>query len=625
MAASKKTGKAVAIAPAVGEFRLLKTSDLYGSPTNPRKTYHETDMTELVASVTVNGIINPVTVRPNGDHGTFEVVAGNRRYRAAILSGMLEVPCIVRDLTDDQVLEIQIDENLHRADVPPLEEAASFQQLIDLKKITVEELAGRVNKSAGYVYRRLKLNHLHPLYTEFAQSGDLPVTTAEIIAAYPHDVQEAIFKKTHYTESNGRVLFLDSKSIGNKLRLEACTDLSKAYFPTDRAGLQPGLQACTTCEKNTAVATLLFNEGVGEGNCTDKACWKIKEKVWMALALTEWEATCKQAGRKALYADIAYFMFEQKKDAVKILEYEPEVLGRHDYDIVTDDTPGAVPVMFVGANPWDSDLVKLSYNTGFVKVKPKREQGDWQTRQIMESDLTDEEKEQQLEQLKSERREAEDRKRERAVNEKWVGAILDAVTGKPLPPTLSSLKRLWLAHRLTDNHSRNIWLDVIGLEASDWKPLRFEQAYNRANHAEKEAAGWTADVQKAWDNLIEAGSGYDTESWDFWNGCSIVEKSALVGDALLSTKPERLDEMMCAVFLADISDIGHTDYNEAILSMFVGYAEDTGVSPYELKPDSLLATLGDDGDEADPFDFYADEDEGDYEYTGDGLEPENQD
>lgn len=174
---------------------------LHHSPTNPRKTYPERELEELAESIRSQGIINPITVRPFYEENkivAYEVVAGNRRYRAALLAELQLVPCIVRDLTDDQVMDIQIAENLHRQDVPPLEEAAAFQAMLDTRKIDVDELAGKIGKSARYVYRRLKLNNLHERYIPFMESGDLAASTAEVLASYPQEAQLAIFKKTYY-------------------------------------------------------------------------------------------------------------------------------------------------------------------------------------------------------------------------------------------------------------------------------------------------------------------------------------------------------------------------------------------------------------------------------------------
>lgn len=127
MAKSKKVGVNDASAHVPG-IEMLAIHELVNSPTNPRKTYSVPELEELARSIRDHGLINPITVRPVYDdvhpniRSWYEVVAGNRRFKAAQIADLEQVPCIVRELTDDQVLDIQIDENLHRQDVPPLEE-----------------------------------------------------------------------------------------------------------------------------------------------------------------------------------------------------------------------------------------------------------------------------------------------------------------------------------------------------------------------------------------------------------------------------------------------------------------------------------------------------------------------
>jgi ParB family chromosome partitioning protein len=146
MAKSKKAGADNALEPVAG-IEMLAIHELVNSPTNPRKTYSVPELEELARSILDHGMINPITVRTSPDG--YEVVAGNRRFKAAQMANLETVPCIIRNLTDEQVLDIQIDENLHRQDVPPLEEADAFKSLLDAKRISINELAARLNKSAS--------------------------------------------------------------------------------------------------------------------------------------------------------------------------------------------------------------------------------------------------------------------------------------------------------------------------------------------------------------------------------------------------------------------------------------------------------------------------------------------
>lgn len=148
--------KATAAAPERA-LRTILLTDLRPSPHNPRKRFDAID--ELAASIRQKGIRVPLLARPVNGH--FEIVAGERRFKAAQLAGLLEVPAIVEPLSDHDAREIQILENLQRVDVHPLDEADAFRDLMVFDKAyTVEAIAAKVGKSASYVYQRLKLTEL---------------------------------------------------------------------------------------------------------------------------------------------------------------------------------------------------------------------------------------------------------------------------------------------------------------------------------------------------------------------------------------------------------------------------------------------------------------------------------
>lgn len=128
---------------------------------NRRRNYDLTKLDELAKSIDTFGIIQPITVRALDGSGRFEILAGSRRYRAAKIAKLLEIPSIVKTVTDQAALEIQLVENLQREDLTPLEEADSYRQLIDVVKYKVEDIAKRIGKSGEHVYARLKLLELN--------------------------------------------------------------------------------------------------------------------------------------------------------------------------------------------------------------------------------------------------------------------------------------------------------------------------------------------------------------------------------------------------------------------------------------------------------------------------------
>jgi len=134
------------------------------SKTNPRKHFDAMKLDELAASLQEHGVLEPLIVRPNGGAHSYEIVAGERRYRAAKKAGLIDVPVIERELTDDQVLEIQLVENLQRDDLTPLEQARGYKALMDANpdKYTLAAVARTCGMSEAWVWDRLKLNDLIP-------------------------------------------------------------------------------------------------------------------------------------------------------------------------------------------------------------------------------------------------------------------------------------------------------------------------------------------------------------------------------------------------------------------------------------------------------------------------------
>lgn len=129
---------------------------LVPNPDQPRRQFDQDDLNDLAASIREKGIIQPLIVRPSGDD-TYEIVAGERRWRAAQMAQMHEAPIIVRDLSDTEVLEIAIIENIQRADLNPVEEAAGYRQLMDRFGHTQEKLGEALGKSRSHIANLLRL------------------------------------------------------------------------------------------------------------------------------------------------------------------------------------------------------------------------------------------------------------------------------------------------------------------------------------------------------------------------------------------------------------------------------------------------------------------------------------
>lgn len=163
----------------------LPVEALAPNPDQPRRSFPAEAMQDLTESVRQKGILQPLIVRPAREPGRYEIVAGERRWRAAQAAGLHEVPALVRDLADTEVLEIALIENIQRADLNPIEEAAAFRQLMDRFGHTQERLAEALSKSRSYIANLLRLLTLPDPVQELVQTGQLSAGHARALVTLP--------------------------------------------------------------------------------------------------------------------------------------------------------------------------------------------------------------------------------------------------------------------------------------------------------------------------------------------------------------------------------------------------------------------------------------------------------
>ena len=284
-------------APA-SKIEYLPLKALRESPTNPRKTFAKMD--SLIASVKSGGLLVPLIVRSKPREGyqpfVYEIVAGHRRYRAAKEAGLKEVPCDVRALSDAQVTEIQITENLQRSDLTDLEEAETYETMRDVHRYTVDQIATKIGVSKATVYSRLKLMSLCPEARKALADGLLPSSVAVPLARLPtHKLQASALKemKDRWVVEGTDVV--GSEVIGAReaidfLQRGFCRSLKGASFPLKDETLVPEAGSCSACPKNTANGTPgLFEDLKGAGQtCTDVGCFEAKQKAsWKRAAEKE--------------------------------------------------------------------------------------------------------------------------------------------------------------------------------------------------------------------------------------------------------------------------------------------------------------------------------------------------
>lgn len=162
----------IATRPSISADRKVAIDLVVRNPKNPRKHFAEEDLQDLASSIRQHGIVQPVVVRPIPD-GKFEIIAGERRWRAAQLAGLNEIPVLIREVDDRTALELAIVENVQRADLNPLEEALGYEQLIAEHGYTQNDLGEIIGKSRSHVANSLRLLKLPDLVCDMITSGAL--------------------------------------------------------------------------------------------------------------------------------------------------------------------------------------------------------------------------------------------------------------------------------------------------------------------------------------------------------------------------------------------------------------------------------------------------------------------
>lgn len=192
-------GDDVAEDTVVADVRTLKhvpIEMISANPLNPRKHFAEEDLEILAKSLRDKGLLQPIVVRPKAGGTGYEIVAGERRWRAAQRASIHDVPVLIRELDDRETLEIALIENVQRADLNPLEEARAYKQLIDHYSYTQQQLADSIGKSRSHIANTLRLQTLPESILAHIESGTLSAGHARTLVAAdsPQELAEKIIK-----------------------------------------------------------------------------------------------------------------------------------------------------------------------------------------------------------------------------------------------------------------------------------------------------------------------------------------------------------------------------------------------------------------------------------------------
>ena len=175
------------------EFKIVQIKDIQKNPYQPRKEFSEEKIQELAQSIKENGLIQPIIVRKSPVLG-YEILAGERRYRASIAAGLSEVPVIVKQLSDQDMMLHSIIENLQRENLNPIEEAKAYQSLID-KGFTHTEIAEKMGKSRPYITNLVRLLGLPKHILTEVESGRLSQAHARLLIQLSSDKQDKLLKR----------------------------------------------------------------------------------------------------------------------------------------------------------------------------------------------------------------------------------------------------------------------------------------------------------------------------------------------------------------------------------------------------------------------------------------------
>lgn len=162
----------------------LRLSQIVPNRDQPRKVFDETALRELSESIKMHGLIQPLLVRPLSD-GSYQIVAGERRWRASRLAGLEKVPVVIKEMSDSEVCELALIENLQREDLNPIEEAEGYKTLMDTYSLTQEQVAERVGKSRSAVANVLRLIGLNSAEKEALQNGEITAGHARALLSIP--------------------------------------------------------------------------------------------------------------------------------------------------------------------------------------------------------------------------------------------------------------------------------------------------------------------------------------------------------------------------------------------------------------------------------------------------------
>lgn len=307
-------------------------ADIQLSNYNPRKNFDEKSLVELADSIRQQGVLQAIGVRPIAEN-RFEIVFGERRYRASQIAGLEEIPAVILDISDETAEEMAVTENLQRKDVTPIEEANAYQKLIESGRHDVQSLAVQFGKNESYIRTRLKFVSLIPEIAQLLEQDELTISVATEICRYGEDIQHDIYEK-HLKEG---VLYnswrgMKASEVAKNIERSYTTDLKRYFF--DKT-------VCLSCPHNTNNMMLFCEEG-SCGNCANRKCLEemnasyLAEKAVQLMEQLPFALLCRDfyGCNEKVVEQLVASGFEVEKLSVRPADYpeEPEAPDMEDYE-----------------------------------------------------------------------------------------------------------------------------------------------------------------------------------------------------------------------------------------------------------------------------------------------------
>lgn len=322
------------------EVKNIPLVRIHTSPLNPRKTIDEGDLQDLSNNIKQQGLLQPITVRPieaddtNPLCGEFEIICGERRYRAVSMLEEDTIPCIVREMTDEEALDAMITENLQRKDVDPIEEAFAFGQLLKTGK-TIEQIADRFGKSKRFVQERIKLDNLLPDLKKMVKDGKLHIGAAMHVCKLTEDEQRQ-FLEWCDDQDQDDISRRDAEMFTDNLFMNIC----KADWHKDFKGSCG--TSCIECPFNNAnVGCLFYEMKPHDATCTSRERWNKKRHSWLLKRIDDnadvlvKDGDNLESGKSVIVAESSQYFKDKNTDYEQVLEYIRgkgfKVVNKEDY------------------------------------------------------------------------------------------------------------------------------------------------------------------------------------------------------------------------------------------------------------------------------------------------------